>query len=52
MLWIGNRYRTKKERLPLEKDVPPLCADGSLYHTRSFIPSSPIISDEIVGRDQ
>jgi len=28
--WKGKRYRTKKERLRIEKEGPPYCTDGSL----------------------
>ena len=31
----GKRYRTKKERLRVEKEGPPYCTDGSLDYTES-----------------
>jgi len=38
----GKRYKTKKERLKIEKDGPPYRADGSLDYTacESHIPST------------
>jgi bromodomain-containing protein 7 len=32
---IGKRYRTKKERLRVEKEGPPYCTDGSLDYSAS-----------------
>ena len=31
----GKRYKTKKERMRIERDGPPLLQDGSLDYTES-----------------
>jgi len=36
MINSGKRYRTKKERMRVERDGPPLLADGSLDYTESM----------------
>ena len=34
-LLLEKRYKTKKERLRMERDGPPFLADGSLDYTES-----------------
>lgn len=34
-LHTGKRYKTKKERMRIERDGPPLLPDGSLDYTES-----------------
>jgi len=38
MINSGKRYKTKKERMRIERDGPPLLADGSLDYTESMSP--------------
>lgn len=33
--YLGKRYKTKKERMRIERDGPPLLPDGSLNYTES-----------------